>query len=489
MDSPSSCPDYPNTFVVAYNPPGNRARYPISCTNLEFLKRHYMFHRDCGSDAVCLKLNHLYRVGCGEPDYFTGKLPTAAGTYEKLTSTGKAIEACRGESRYDQATEWGSVASPPCLKQFLALRYDGTSLRIPIPDDVYSACKSTETAAGGSFQDGECQASIDMTNGAFELDYNWTSGFTYADLRSPVVGKYPNANYAACQQNRFNQLTTPQQANAGTPNAAPVYACVGDTLPGGGTFSVQTAGGTLSNPQVTPDDIFAYQTCRCNLAGMLWAYDVSARKCYQSPDAFGSDAYPTKAACEADNSGRTVSTQTLESLVAASVVLVIFVAAAALFHYNYNWWGAGLLVASIGSMAGYYFWRRHENALVTKEVFAIKSTVASIDDATAACKGVGADGLATLAQLVYAQQQGAQWCEPGWVDDPNGIVPAAYPVRDPAYCDPKHANPDMQTGTNPAYKGQPVSLCNCYGIKPSASSVNGVEILPFNAEQGQWSIV
>jgi hypothetical protein len=80
-------------------------------------------------------------------------------------------------------------------------------------------------------------------------------------------------------------------------------------------------------------------------------------------------------------------------------------------------------------------------------------------EANQACVDAGADGLATNAQLLAAQQAGAQWCAYGWLKDTGN---RKYPMQENGVsgCGSAGINDGGTSGAAGA---------NCFGLKPSAN--------------------
>ena len=93
----------------------------------------------------------------------------------------------------------------------------------------------------------------------------------------------------------------------------------------------------------------------------------------------------------------------------------------------------------------------------------------STTEANQGCINIGADGLATEAQLRDAQAAGAQWCVWAWLQ--NGTK--GYPMQDNT-CDGRGTNILSGAGTVGS------SGANCYGYKPSKNDAKGYKTRPFN---------
>jgi len=114
-----------------------------------------------------------------------------------------------------------------------------------------------------------------------------------------------------------------------------------------------------------------------------------------------------------------------------------------------------------------------------------QSYTVSSDQATATCASLGAV-VATDAQLINAQINGASWCAAGWVADstssqtPPPITTAQYPMTTTvAGCGAIGIN-DFGS---PAVAG-----VTCYGPKPAPSSFpTGLMSVPFNQSTNVWN--
>lgn len=109
-----------------------------------------------------------------------------------------------------------------------------------------------------------------------------------------------------------------------------------------------------------------------------------------------------------------------------------------------------------------------------KEVFNVSQNKYKFSDAEPLCKAFGAE-LATYEQVKDAWQNGADWCNYGWVKGQSAIFPTQQTTYDKLQAGPedqKNAcgvvgingghfdNPDMQFGVN------------CYGAKPSKNEAD-----------------
>jgi hypothetical protein len=98
------------------------------------------------------------------------------------------------------------------------------------------------------------------------------------------------------------------------------------------------------------------------------------------------------------------------------------------------------------------------------------------NQAASVCSRYGAE-VATKAQLVEAQRNGADWCFSGWVKD---STTAQYPITTSVVsgCASRQGISEYTAPSNKAG-------VNCYGNKPAISTVNPEIIKPFN--QQSWS--
>jgi hypothetical protein len=129
------------------------------------------------------------------------------------------------------------------------------------------------------------------------------------------------------------------------------------------------------------------------------------------------------------------------------------------------------------------------------EVFHVRTngyTYTSRDQASAKCTEYGAD-LATYAELLAAQQAGAQWCSTGWMadntpaDSTGKTYAIAYPMQEAlSGCGSGAAVwPHVPTDANaPNGRGG----ATCYGIKPPKSAVKtGDELFDWSSQTGKVS--
>lgn len=106
-----------------------------------------------------------------------------------------------------------------------------------------------------------------------------------------------------------------------------------------------------------------------------------------------------------------------------------------------------------------------------KEVFNVSQNKYSYYDAQALCKSLGAE-LATYDQVKEAYDQGADWCNYGWVDGQMAV----YPTQETSWKKLQEGPEDARTscgrpGVNGGYFDNPELQfgVTCYGIKPAQS--------------------
>jgi hypothetical protein len=106
-----------------------------------------------------------------------------------------------------------------------------------------------------------------------------------------------------------------------------------------------------------------------------------------------------------------------------------------------------------------------------KEVFNVSQNKYSYYDAQALCKSLGSE-LATYDQVKEAYDQGADWCNYGWVDGQMAV----YPTQEKSWAKLQEGPEDARTscgrpGVNGGYFDNPELQfgVSCYGIKPAQS--------------------
>jgi hypothetical protein len=119
-----------------------------------------------------------------------------------------------------------------------------------------------------------------------------------------------------------------------------------------------------------------------------------------------------------------------------------------------------------------------------KEVFNVAQNKYTYSDADALCKAFGAE-LASYDQVKDAWQQGADWCNYGWVKGQAAV----YPTQQSTY-DKLQAGPEDQRmacgvpGVNGGYFDNPELRfgVNCYGTKPGESEADARAIMAQNGD-------
>jgi len=119
-----------------------------------------------------------------------------------------------------------------------------------------------------------------------------------------------------------------------------------------------------------------------------------------------------------------------------------------------------------------------------KEVFNIAKDKYTYTDAEPLCKAFGAE-LATYDQVKDAWQNGADWCNYGWVKGQTAI----YPTQQSTY-DKLQAGPEDQRGAcgvpgiNGGYFDNPELKfgVNCYGTKPGENEADARAIMAQNGD-------
>lgn len=119
-----------------------------------------------------------------------------------------------------------------------------------------------------------------------------------------------------------------------------------------------------------------------------------------------------------------------------------------------------------------------------KEVFNIAQNKYTYTDAEPLCKAFGAE-LASYDQVKQAWQQGADWCNYGWVKGQAAI----YPTQQSTF-DKLQAGPEDQRmacgvpGINGGYFDNPEIRfgVNCYGVKPTENEADARAIMAQNGD-------
>lgn len=103
-----------------------------------------------------------------------------------------------------------------------------------------------------------------------------------------------------------------------------------------------------------------------------------------------------------------------------------------------------------------------------KQVFHVKDSIFTYDDAEAVCKAYGAD-LADYKQMIAAYKNGANWCNPGWVKGQLALYPIQHSFwkKKQESDDPDTRGECGQPGINGGYyQNRHMQFgVNCYGDK------------------------
>ena len=109
-----------------------------------------------------------------------------------------------------------------------------------------------------------------------------------------------------------------------------------------------------------------------------------------------------------------------------------------------------------------------------KQVFNVSRNIYTYHDAAAVCSALDSD-LATYEQVKDAYEQGADWCNYGWV---MGQM-AVYPTQKETYeklqkGNPQYHNACGRPGINGGYFDNPELLfgVNCFGVRPAKSAMD-----------------
>ena len=109
-----------------------------------------------------------------------------------------------------------------------------------------------------------------------------------------------------------------------------------------------------------------------------------------------------------------------------------------------------------------------------KQVFNVSRNIYTYHDAAAVCAAVDAE-LATYEQVKDAYEQGADWCNYGWV---RGQM-AVYPTQKETYeklqkGHPQYHNACGRPGLNGGYFDNPELLfgVNCFGVRPAKNAMD-----------------
>jgi hypothetical protein len=109
-----------------------------------------------------------------------------------------------------------------------------------------------------------------------------------------------------------------------------------------------------------------------------------------------------------------------------------------------------------------------------KQVFNVSRNIYTYNDAAAVCSALDSD-LATYEQVKDAYEQGADWCNYGWV---KGQM-AVYPTQKDTYEKlqkgrPQYHNACGRPGINGGYFDNPELLfgVNCFGVRPAKNAMD-----------------
>ena len=109
-----------------------------------------------------------------------------------------------------------------------------------------------------------------------------------------------------------------------------------------------------------------------------------------------------------------------------------------------------------------------------KQVFNVSRNIYTYNDAAAVCSALDSD-LATYEQVKDAYEQGADWCNYGWV---KGQM-AVYPTQKETYEKlqkgrPQYHNACGRPGINGGYFDNPELLfgVNCFGVRPAKNAMD-----------------
>lgn len=126
--------------------------------------------------------------------------------------------------------------------------------------------------------------------------------------------------------------------------------------------------------------------------------------------------------------------------------------------------------------------------LVGSEVFHIRDSMFTYDEAPAVCAAYGAK-LATLEQVIEAYNSGAEWCGYGWSAGGMALYPTQKSTWDELQreVDPGKRTACGRPGVNGGYFDPSLKFgVNCFGFKPAGdfvppAPVPGTDIARFNA--------
>lgn len=109
-----------------------------------------------------------------------------------------------------------------------------------------------------------------------------------------------------------------------------------------------------------------------------------------------------------------------------------------------------------------------------KEVFNVSRNIYTFNDASAVCSALGAE-LATYEQVKEAYEQGADWCNYGWVKGQMAVFPTQKETYDKLQKGaPEYRNACGRVGMNGGHFDNPELRfgVTCYGVKPSRNATD-----------------
>jgi hypothetical protein len=109
-----------------------------------------------------------------------------------------------------------------------------------------------------------------------------------------------------------------------------------------------------------------------------------------------------------------------------------------------------------------------------KEVFNVSRNIYTFNDASAVCSALGAE-LATYEQVQEAYEQGADWCNYGWIKGQMAVYPTQKETYDKLQKGaPEYRNACGRIGMNGGYFDNPELRfgVTCYGVKPSRNATD-----------------
>lgn len=110
------------------------------------------------------------------------------------------------------------------------------------------------------------------------------------------------------------------------------------------------------------------------------------------------------------------------------------------------------------------------------EVFNVSRNIYTYNDASAVCRALGAD-LATYEQVKEAYDDGADWCNYGWVKGQMAVYPTQKHTYEKLQKGPESSRNACGTvGINGGYFDNPELRfgVNCYGMRPSKRATDAI---------------